>query len=102
MDRAATAANAFIAKIATKPLVMGILNITPDSFYDGGRFNSVEKALAQARAMASAGADIIDIGAESTRPGFIPVGEAEEWARLEPVLTPLLEMGLPLSIDTSK
>jgi dihydropteroate synthase len=102
MDRAAQAADAFIAKIASKPLVMGILNVTPDSFSDGGRFNSVDKALMHARAMAEAGADIIDIGAESTRPGFIPVDEAEEWRRLEPLLTPLLALGLPLSIDTSK
>ena len=102
MDRAATAADAFIAKIASKPLVMGILNVTPDSFSDGGRFNTADAALTQARAMVEAGADIIDIGAESTRPGFTPVGEAEEWARLEPIIAPLLAMGLPLSIDTSK
>ncbi len=102
MDRAAQAADAFIAKIASKPLVMGILNVTPDSFSDGGRFNSADKALVHARAMAEAGADIIDIGAESTRPGFSPVEEAEEWRRLEPLLAPLLALGLPLSIDTSK
>ena len=102
MDRAAKAADAFIAKIASKPLVMGILNVTPDSFSDGGRFNSLDKALTHARAMAEAGADIIDIGAESTRPGFIPVDEAEEWRRLEPLLAPLIALGLPLSIDTSK
>jgi len=102
MDRAPQAADAFIAKIASKPLVMGILNVTPDSFSDGGRFNSVDKALTHARAMAEAGADIIDIGAESTRPGFIPVDEAEEWRRLEPLLAPLLALGPPLSIDTSK
>ena len=102
MDRAATAADAFIAKIASKPLVMGILNVTPDSFSDGGRFNTVDAAFSHARAMVGAGADIIDIGAESTRPGFIPVDEDEEWARLQPVIAPLLGMGLPLSIDTSK
>jgi dihydropteroate synthase len=102
MDRAAVAADVFIAKIASKPLVMGILNVTPDSFSDGGRFNTADTALTHARAMADAGADIIDIGAESTRPGFIPVAAAEEWARLEPVISPLLAMGLLLSIDTSK
>jgi dihydropteroate synthase len=104
MERAEAAADALVARIARqKPLVMGILNVTPDSFSDGGRFNTVERALAHACDMARAGADIIDIGAESTRPGFTPVDEAEEWARLEPVLAPLLENpGPPLSVDTSK
>jgi dihydropteroate synthase len=96
-------AAAVIAIAAQKPLVMGILNVTPDSFSDGGQFASVETALAHARAMAQAGADIIDIGAESTRPGFVPVDEAEEWARLEPVLARLREAtDLPFSVDTSK
>ena len=103
MNRAAAAADAFFARIGTKPLVMGILNVTPDFFSDGGRFISVGAALAQARAMAGAGADVIDIGAELTRPGFTPVDEEEEWARLEPVLGPLLQAGAaPLSVDTSK
>ncbi len=101
--RARAAADAFLAKIGTKPLVMGILNVTPDSFSDGGKFVLPESALAQARAMAQAGADVIDLGAESTRPGFTPISEEEEWARLEPVLAPLLEeTALPLSIDTTK
>ena len=101
--RARAAADAFMAKIGEKPLVMGILNVTPDSFSDGGKFTSVESALAHADAMARAGADIIDIGAESTRPGFTPVDEGEECARLEPVLVPLLgQTALPVSIDTSK
>lgn len=101
--RTKAAAAAFVAKIGENPLVMGILNVTPDSFSDGGKFISVESALDHADAMARAGADIIDIGAESTRPGFSPVDEAEEWARLEPVLVPLLgRTALPVSIDTSK
>ncbi|MGO9941764.1 MAG: dihydropteroate synthase [Rhodoblastus sp.] len=101
--RARAAADAFLAKIGTKPLVMGILNVTPDSFSDGGKFVLPESALAQARAMAQAGADVIDLGAESTRPGFTPISEEEEWARLEPVLAPLVqETALPLSIDTTK
>jgi dihydropteroate synthase len=91
------------AKRLVKPLVMGILNVTPDSFSDGGRFVAVEAALTHARAMAAAGADIVDIGAESTRPGFVPVGEAEEWARLEKVLSPLIDdVALPVSVDTTK
>ena len=83
---------------------MGVLNVTPDSFSDGGRFLAPEAAVAQARALAAAGADIIDIGAESTRPygGAKPVGAEEELARLRPVVPALIELGLPLSIDTMK
>jgi len=101
--KARAAAGEFVARIGSKPLVMGILNVTPDSFSDGGRFDSAAAALSHARAMAAAGADIIDIGAESTRPGFSPVGEAEEWARLEPALDAVLAgVGLPVSVDTTK
>jgi dihydropteroate synthase len=93
----------FLAKIGSRPLIMGILNVTPDSFSDGGRFVIAEAALAHARTMVAAGADIIDIGAESTRPGATPVTEAEELARLEPVLAALgASLDAPLSIDTSK
>jgi len=82
---------------------MGILNITPDSFSDGGRYFSGTAALARARQLAAAGADILDIGAESTRPGSLPVGAAEEKARLLPVLKALRqELDLPLSVDTYK
>ncbi len=82
---------------------MGILNVTPDSFSDGGRFQSRESALAQACKLASEGADVIDVGAELTRPGHTPVPPNEEWRRLEPVLEPLLaELSLPVSIDTCK
>jgi len=87
-----------------RPLVMGILNVTPDSFSDGGRFIDPGKAIAHAAAMAEAGADIIDIGAESTRPygGATPVSAEEELARLKPVLPALRKLGLPVSIDTTK
>jgi len=86
------------------PLVMGILNITPDSFSDGGRFLDPEKAVAQARAMIADGADIIDVGAESTRPygGAMPVDADDERRRLEPVLARVCALGLPVSIDTMK
>ena len=89
---------------ANRPIVMGILNVTPDSFSDGGRFQDPARAIAQARAMAEAGADIIDIGAESTRPypGMTPVSLEEEMARLEPVLPAIVKLGLPVSIDTIK
>src|SRR5271165_4522741 len=93
----------FLRLVGVRPVVMGILNVTPDSFSDGGRFQSRESALAQARKLASEGADVIDVGAESTRPGHTPVPLDEEWRRLEPVLAPLLaELLLPVSIDTYK
>ncbi len=93
----------FLRLLGTKPIVMGIVNVTPDSFSDGGRFNSLESARAQALKLVSEGADIIDIGAESTRPGHTPVPEAEELARLEPVLDGVVRsVDAPVSIDTSK
>jgi dihydropteroate synthase len=87
-----------------RPLVMGILNITPDSFSDGGRFVEPQVALAHARQMIAEGADIIDLGAESTRPytGAKPASFADEVARLTPVLRSLVELGSPVSIDTMK
>jgi len=87
-----------------RPLVMGILNVTPDSFSDGGRFVDPAKAIAHACAMAEQGADILDIGAESTRPygGAQPVSADEELARLKPVLPEVVKLGLPISIDTIK
>jgi dihydropteroate synthase len=86
------------------PAVMGILNVTPDSFSDGGRFNAPERAIEQARSMIAAGADIIDIGAESTRPykGAEPVTAEEELARLKPVLPAIVALGVPVSIDSMK
>ena len=86
-----------------RPQIMGILNVTPDSFSDGGRFLAPEAALAQAQAMAAA-ADVLDIGGESTRPGAAEVEVAEEVARTAPVIAALREGGLecPISIDTRK
>lgn len=85
------------------PLVMGILNITPDSFSDGGRWSSVESALRHALDMVDRGADIIDIGAESTRPGFSPVSAEMELGRLEPVLREIIPvLDVPVSVDTMK
>jgi dihydropteroate synthase len=85
-------------------LVMGILNVTPDSFSDGGQFTDPKAALTHARQMIADGADIIDVGAESTRPyiGAQPVTLDDETDRLTPVLRPLVELGTPVSIDTIK
>ena len=85
-----------------RPWVMGILNATPDSFSDGGRFNSVERAVDAAAAMLEAGADLIDVGGESTRPGATPVSQQEELDRVVPVIEALAErFDCPLSVDTS-
>jgi dihydropteroate synthase len=87
-----------------RPIVMGILNLTPDSFADGGRFLDPAKAMAHAERMIAEGADIIDVGAESTRPypGMRPVSAEEERARLMPVLPQVIALGVPVSIDTIK
>ena len=86
------------------PLVMGILNVTPDSFSDGGQHNLVAAAVAHAKEMLAEGADIIDIGGESTRPGAEPVGVQEELDRVMPVIEALIAAGIttPISIDTYK
>jgi dihydropteroate synthase len=87
-----------------RPIVMGILNLTPDSFADGGRFVDPATAVAHAERMIAEGADIIDVGAESTRPypGMRPVSAEEELARLMPVLPQVVALGTPVSIDTIK
>ena len=88
----------------THPRVMGILNVTPDSFADGGRFADATRAVAHARALALAGADVIDVGGESTRPGAVPVSAAEELARVIPVIEQLATAAPPfsISVDTTK
>lgn len=86
---------------ASAPRVMGILNVTPDSFSDGGRFNTPETAVARAREMVRDGVDLIDIGAQSTRPGSPRLSADEEWARLAPCLTAVAAaVDCPLSVDT--
>lgn len=84
----------------SRPLVMGIVNTTPDSFSDGGRYLAADAAISHARRLVDDGADILDIGGESTRPGSAPVGEAEEIGRVLPVLEALRDCGRPLSVDT--
>src|SRR5690349_16497886 len=85
-----------------RPRVMGIVNITPDSFSDGGKFFDTDVAIAHARRLVEEGAEILDLGAESTRPGAAPVTEADEIARLMPVLDALRDVAVPISIDTLK
>ncbi len=86
-----------------RTLIMGVLNVTPDSFSDGGRFSDPDRAVARALELEAQGADIIDIGAESTKPGAVPVSEAEELRRLIPVLKKLEgKLTIPISVDTYK
>ena len=85
-----------------RPIVMGILNATPDSFSDGGKFRTPKDAIAQAELMIKNGVDLIDIGGESTRPGAEPVSLQEELDRVMPVIESLRDCGVPLSIDTYK
>ncbi len=85
-----------------RPLIMGIVNVTPDSFSDGGRFLEPSAALEHARRLIDEGADILDIGGESTRPGSAAIPESEEIARVVPVLEALRTSGVVLSVDTSK
>ncbi|MGP1609487.1 MAG: dihydropteroate synthase [Burkholderiales bacterium] len=85
-----------------RPLLMGVINVTPDSFSDGGRFFSVAAAVAHARQLIDEGADLLDVGGESTRPGAAPVTLDEERRRVLPVLEALAGAGVPLSVDTQK
>ncbi len=85
-----------------RPLIMGVVNVTPDSFSDGGRFLQVQAAVDHARRLVDEGADLLDIGGESTRPGAAPVALDEERRRVLPVIEALAGAGVPLSIDTQK
>jgi dihydropteroate synthase len=86
-----------------RPLLMGIVNVTPDSFFDGGQFCDPQRAVAHALRLVEEGADLLDIGAESTRPGALPVDEQEERRRLVPVVAAVAKaVSVPISVDTSK
>jgi dihydropteroate synthase len=90
-------------ELPRRPLLMGILNVTPNSFSDGGRFTDVDAAVAQAHALVAGGAALVDVGGESTRPGARSVSESEEIARVLPVVRRLVdELAVPISIDTRK
>jgi dihydropteroate synthase len=86
----------------TRPLIMGVVNITPDSFSDGGRFLDPARAAEQSRRLVEEGADLLDIGGESSRPGAAPVALEEERRRVIPVLERVIELGVPVSVDTCK
>ena len=112
-DRTATAGGVALAQAhwavrgsrlsLERPLVMGIVNVTPDSFSDGGRFRDPERALAHAEEMVAEGADLLDVGGESTRPGAPPVDPAEERARVLPVIRLLrARLAVPVSVDTRR
>ncbi len=100
MNQAAT--DQTISSTQPKPQIMGILNITPDSFSDGSQYNSVDAAFERAQLMLQQGVDIFDIGGESTRPGADPVSAEQEIARVVPVIEKVAALGLPISVDTSK
>jgi dihydropteroate synthase len=97
-----TRRDAFLQNLHLGPVVMGILNVTPDSFFDGGRLQDVEAAVAHARKLIAEGCAIVDVGGESARPGAVPITAADELARVEPVLSSLARIDAPVSIDTSK
>lgn len=86
----------------SRPQVMGIVNVTPDSFSDGGRYTEVSSAVQHCEDLVLQGADILDLGGESSRPGAQTLTEQEEWARLQPVLVQALRLNVPVSVDTCK
>lgn len=89
-------------EVGGKTLIMGVVNVTPDSFSDGGKYFSAEAAIAHAKQLVAEGADIIDVGAESTRPGATPISAEEEFNRLEKIFPAIKDLGVPVSIDTYK
>ncbi|UXH76443.1 dihydropteroate synthase [Roseateles amylovorans] len=92
----------FDLDLAERPLVMGIVNVTPDSFSDGGQHNDAVRAINFCERLLGEGVDILDLGGESTRPGAPKVTAEEEWKRLEPVVRAALSLGIPVSVDTCK
>jgi dihydropteroate synthase len=100
LDALGTARPSWAGLALDRPIIMGIVNVTPDSFSDGGTFVQPDRAVAQARALLAAGADLLDIGGESTRPGATPVAPEDEIRRIAPVIEPLAAAGALISVDT--
>jgi dihydropteroate synthase len=101
VDSSAWAVRGFDVRV-DRPLVLGVINLTPDSFSDGGIFADPGAALARAERMFEDGADLVDVGGESTRPGAGSVDSTEEWSRIGPVVEALALRGIPVSVDTTK
>src|ERR1700731_672695 len=99
IDRRALHRDKFLSALKQSPQLMGILNVTPDSFSDGGRHIDPSVAVARAKTMVAEGAAIVDVGGESTRPGPVPVSEGEELGRVVPVLEALADLDGPISIE---
>ena len=95
-------AGRLVPQVGARPAVMGILNVTPDSFSDGGRWDTTEKAIARGRRLVADGADLVDVGGESTRPGAHRVDTATEAARVVPVIRELAAAGVSCSVDTTR
>ena len=101
IDRRIIHRDTFLSALKHSPVLMGILNVTPDSFSDGGRHSDLASAVVRAKAMVADGASIIDVGGESTRPGHVPVPEDEELRRVLPALEALADLDASISIDTA-
>ena len=100
MQKASTQSQTASRPVRQRPLIMGVINVTPDSFSDGGRFLDADAAIEHGRELADAGADLLDVGGESTRPGSLPVTAAEQWSRIGRVVAELATGPLPVSVDT--
>jgi dihydropteroate synthase len=100
MQKASTQSETASRAVRQRPLIMGVINVTPDSFSDGGRFLDADSAIEHGRELADSGADLLDVGGESTRPGSLPVTAAEQWSRIGRVVAELARGPLPVSVDT--
>ena len=100
MDKTFNLRGGRLLTVGNKTLIMGVVNVTPDSFSDGGKYFSLDAATAHAKQLIADGVDILDVGAESTRPEATPISVDEELSRLEKILPAIINLGVPVSIDT--